>query len=246
MFPPGPTVVNRKTIFMVDVISALKRWIVPSACLLCAGPADPGTICDGCRSSLPWNRIACPVCALPLNGPISHVCASCAAEPPHFDSALSAFRYQAPIKQAIAGLKYHAQFRQSRWLGGEIAALVAARPTPFPELLIPVPLYPQRLRKRGYNQALELARGISRSLAIDIDWQAATRTRETADQIGKRAVERRREVRGAFAVEARIAGRHIALIDDVMTTGSTVNELARVCREAGAARIEVWTVARVA
>ncbi len=230
---------------MVDVTAALKRWIVPSACLLCTGPADPGTICDGCRDSLPWNRIACPVCALPLTSTAAQLCGSCAAEAPHFDGALSAFRYETPIKQAIAGLKYQAQFRQSHWLGGELAALVAARPEPFPELLIPVPLHPKRMRERGYNQALELARGINHVLAIDIDWQSATRIRETADQIGKRAAERRREVRGAFAVDTRIAGRHIALIDDVMTTGSTVNELARVCREAGAARIEVWTAARV-
>ncbi|WP_428381633.1 ComF family protein [Nevskia ramosa] len=230
---------------MVDVIGALKRWIVPSACLLCTGRADPGTICDGCRDSLPWNRIACPVCALPLASASAYICGSCAADAPHFDSALSAFRYQPPIAGAIAGLKYHAQFRQSRWLGGELAALVAARPEPFPELLLPVPLHPRRLRERGYNQALELARGINRVLAIDIDWQAATRIRETADQIGKRATERRREVRGAFAVDQRIAGRHIALVDDVMTTGSTVNELARACQEAGAARIEVWTAARV-
>ena len=169
----------------------------------------------------------------------------CAAEPPHFDSALSAFRYEAPIAQAIAGLKYHAQFRQSRWLGGEIAALVSARDLPLPDLLVPVPLHPSRLRERGYNQALELARGIHRVLPIAIDWQSATRVRATADQIGKRAKERRREVRGAFTVGPGVAGRHLAIIDDVMTTGSTVNELARACRAAGATRIEVWTAARV-
>ena len=237
--------VNRKPSVMVDVSAALRRWIVPSACLLCAGPAEPGTVCGGCRADLPWNRIACPVCALPLNTPLAQTCGACAIEPPHFDSALSAFRYQVPIAQAIAGLKYHAQFQQSRWLGRELALLAAARTTPLPQLLIPVPLHPVRLRRRGYNQALELARGITRVLAIDIDWRLAARIRETADQIGKRAVERRREVRGAFAVDARIAGRHVALIDDVMTTGSTVNELARACRDAGASRIEVWTTARV-
>jgi ComF family protein len=227
---------------MVDVSGWLRRWIVPSACLLCTGPAEPGTVCNGCRTSLPWNRIACPVCALPLASTTAQVCGHCLAEPPHFDSALSAFRYEAPIAQAIAGLKYHAQFRQSRWLGGEIAALVsAARGLPLPELLIPVPLHASRLRERGYNQALELARGITRTLPIAIDWRVASRTRATADQIGKR----RREVRGAFAVGSAIAGYHVAIIDDVMTTGSTVNELARACRSAGATRIEVWTAARV-
>ena len=227
------------------MIETLRRWIVPSACLICTGEAEPGTVCEGCRNSLPWNRIACPVCALPQRSTVSHTCANCAAEPPHFDATLAAFRYEAPIAQAIAGLKYHAQFRQSRWLGGEIARLAADRPSPLPDLLIPVPLHPSRLRERGYNQALELARGITRALAIDIDWQSAVRLRATADQIGKRAKERRKEVRKAFAVSTTVAGRHIALIDDVMTTGSTVDELARAARAAGAARIEVWVAARV-
>ncbi|WP_293374754.1 ComF family protein [Nevskia sp.] len=227
------------------MIELLRRWIVPSACLICVGAAAPGTVCDGCRASLPWNRIACPVCALPQRSAIAHVCANCAAEPPHFDATLAAFRYEAPIAQAIAGLKYHAQFRQSRWLGAEIARLAAERTSALPDLLIPVPLHPSRLRERGYNQALELARGITRQLAIDIDWQSAVRLRATADQIGKRARERRKEVRKAFAVGAAVAGRHIALIDDVMTTGSTVDDLARAARAAGAARIEVWVAARV-
>lgn len=227
------------------MIGLLRRWIVPSACLVCAGDAEPGTVCAGCRASLPWNRVTCPVCALPLRSVLAHVCASCAAEPPHFDATLAAFRYEAPITQAIAGLKYHAQFRQSRWLGAEIARLAAERSNLLPDLLVPVPLHPSRLRSRGYNQALELARGITRHLAIDIDWRTATRVRATADQIGKRARERRKEVRKAFAVSTAVSGRHIALIDDVMTTGSTVDELARAAREAGAARIEVWVAARV-
>lgn len=227
------------------MIDLLRRWIIPSACLICAGEAAPGTVCAGCRAGLPWNRIACPVCALPLRSADAHVCAHCAADPPHFDTTLAAFRYEAPIAQAIAGLKYHAQFRQSRWLGAELARLAANRPTPLPDLLIPVPLHPSRLRSRGYNQALELARGITRWLAIEIDWKSAVRVRATADQIGKQARERRREVRKAFAVGPKVAGRHVALIDDVMTTGSTVDDLARAARDAGAARIEVWVAARV-
>lgn len=227
------------------MIGLLRRWIVPSACLICAGEAEPGTVCAGCRASLPWNPIACPVCALPLRSEIAHVCARCAAEPPAFDSTLAAFRYEAPIRQAIAGLKYRAQFRQSRWLGAELAQLVARRPSPLPELLIPVPLHASRLRSRGYNQALELARGIARTLAIDLDWRCATRLRATADQIGQDAKARRKEVRGAFAVGPAVAGRNVALIDDVMTTGSTVDDLARAARAAGALRIEVWIAARV-
>jgi ComF family protein len=231
---------------MVDIIGHLQRWIVPAACRLCGAPAEPGEVCASCRASLPWNRISCPRCALPLRSSHAHPCGNCGSEPPQQDAALAPFRYETPIAQAIAGLKYHARFGEARWLGAAIAEAAAQRDDPLPDLLIPVPLHASRLRERGYNQALELARGIRRVLPIAIDWRSAQRTRPTADQIGQKAVDRRREVRGAFAVGPAVRGRHIALIDDVMTTGSTVDALARAARATGAARIEVWVAARVA
>lgn len=222
----------------------LLQLLLPEHCSLCRQPAD-GPVCEACRNDLPWNRIACPSCALPQDGTVGHLCAGCAGTPPPFDASWSAFRYAVPIDKAVQGLKYHAGFRSAHWLGREMALALAQRAQPLPELLLPVPLHPQRLRRRGYNQALELARSIGRSLQIPVEGFGARRTRATADQIGKSAAERRRNVKGAFAVdEACIRDRHLALIDDVMTTGSTVAELARVCRKAGAARIEVWTVAR--
>ena len=230
---------------MVDILGGLRRWIVPPACLLCGGAAEPGTVCSGCRASLPWNRVACPVCALPLGGTEAHRCGSCSTDPPAHDAAIAPFRYDRPIDRAIAGLKYHARLGTARWLGAAIAEAAGSRDAPLPDLLIPVPLHASRLRQRGYNQALELARGIRRVLPIAVDWRAATRTRATADQIGQRAVDRRREVRGAFAVGPAVRGRHLALVDDVMTTGSTVDALATAARDAGAARVEVWVAARV-
>lgn len=230
---------------MVDGIwSGLLHLLLPEQCGLCRAPA-PGPICPACRDELPWNRIACPLCARPQEAGGGHVCAACAQVPPPFDAGWSAFRYAAPIDQAVQGLKYRAGFRSGRWLGREMAQALAQRPQPLPELLLPVPLHPGRLRRRGYNQALELARTLGRTLSIEVDAGLARRLRATADQIGKTAAERRRNIKGAFAVDSgRLEGKHVALVDDVMTTGSTLAELARVCRKAGAARIEVWTAAR--
>jgi len=234
---------------LVDsALTGLLRLLLPERCSLCR-QNSPDPVCADCREDLPWNRAACPRCARPQQsaspGYSGHLCASCADSPPPFDAGWSAFRYQAPIDKAVQGLKYHAGFRSGYWLGVEMARQLALRPPPLPQLLLPVPLHAQRLRRRGYNQALELARTVGRALEIEVDVHGARRLRATADQIGKSAAERRRNVKGAFEVDPRrLAGRHIALVDDVMTTGSTLAELARACRKAGAARIEVWTAAR--
>lgn len=224
-------------------LSWLFHALIPERCALCLQPAD-APVCGACRAELPWNRIACPRCALPQQT-ASHLCADCAERAPPYDSGWSAFRYARPIDKAVLHLKYHAGFRSARWLGQEMAQMLARREQALPELLLPVPLHPRRLRRRGYNQALELARSIGRCLELEVDARCARRVRATADQIGQSAAQRRRNVKNAFAVDpARVRGRHLALIDDVMTTGSTVAELARACRKAGAARIEVWTAAR--
>ena len=129
-------------------------------------------------------------------------------------------------------------------LGELLADALEAAQVPRPEMLVPVPLHPHRLRTRGYNQALELARPVARRLALPLQVRAARRQRDTAAQSGLGAVARRRNVRGAFAVDAAVAGRRVALVDDVVTTGHTVRELARAVVAAGAERVEVWCLAR--
>ena len=222
----------------------VQTLLPPERCALCRDPCEQ-ILCTPCRDSLPWNRLACPGCARPLAIPPVRLCPDCAAKPPDFDAAWSAFRYAEPVAQAIHRLKYHADFRSARWLAEEMASALAARAEPLPDLLLPMPLHGQRLRRRGYNQALELARRLAGRLVVEVDTDAARRVRATEDQIGKSAPERRRNVKGAFAVEAaRVRDKHVALLDDVMTTGSTLAELARACRKSGARRVEVWTVAR--
>ena len=215
--------------------------LLPGSCQFC-GSAGAGLVCAACQSELPWNRPACHGCALP--SPLGLACARCQKRPRAFDAAFAAFRYGTPSAQAVLGLKYAARFREARWLAQAMAEALRQRAEPLPTLLIPVPLHRGRLFRRGYNQSLELARHLGKALKIAVDAKAARRLRATPDQIGLSAAQRRRNLRGAFAVDERVAGLHIALLDDVMTTGATLDELARACKAAGAARVEAWAVAR--
>lgn len=127
---------------------------------------------------------------------------------------------------------------------GELMAGYFAGLATRPELLIPVPLHPQRYAERGFNQALELARPIARRLDVPMDWSNCVRMRATPHQTGQDARARRANLKGAFAVSGTLQARHVAIVDDVVTTGATVSELARVLRRAGVERVEVWSAAR--
>lgn len=217
-------------------------WIAPPRCEACGAVDAEHGLCRRCVQELPWNRSCCPRCAQPLT--VSTLCRRCVKRAPAFDSACAAFRHEGAAQQGVVRLKYAARFEQSRRLGGLMAQQLAARPQPLPQLLIPVPLPRWRLYRRGYNQALEIARALARVLAIEVDAGAARLLRVPADQIGQSAAQRRRNLRGAFVVQRPLQGLHIALVDDVMTTGATLDALAQAARKAGAARIEAWALAR--
>lgn len=222
---------------------ASPRFALPQSCCWCDEENTRGPVCNSCRARLPWNEPACRACAIPLPS-ANGVCAECLEGSPPQDRSWAAFRYESAIAGQIIGLKFHARFAPAHVLGVLMAQRLAQRPEPLPELLIPVPLHPRRLRLRGYNQALEIGREISGRLGIPLAPQGAQRVRMTHEQTRLSAVERRRNVRGVFEVSHLVRGRHIALLDDVITTGATAGELARVARRAGARRIEVWAAAR--
>lgn len=221
-----------------SVVDGWLDLIFPSACAWCGAPGSDA--CADCRAGLPWNDPACPGCARPqVHG---ERCGHCAAKPPPFDAAWTAFRLEVPVRQGIHRLKYRGQLIEAARLGRLLAPCLPSRP----DLILPVPLHRWRLAWRGYNQAGEVARHLGRLTGIPVDPRAARRLRPTPDQIGLTAVERRRNLRGAFHISKPLDGLHVALLDDVMTTGATLSELARACRKAGAARIEAWAVARTA
>jgi ComF family protein len=222
------------------LLSAQAR-LFPPHCLLCrARISDNAGICPGCRHSLPRLGHACPQCAAPCAG--GELCGRCQRRPPAFDTTLAALPYLPPIAQLIHQLKYHRRLDCAQLLGLLLGDAVESTAAPLPELLVPVPLHPARLRRRGYNQALEIARPLSRRFGIPLAAGAARRLRPTPPQTELAPRSRRRNVHGAFAADLNAA--HVAVVDDVMTTGSTVDALAHALRRAGAGKVEVWVVAR--
>ncbi|MGH8442842.1 MAG: ComF family protein [Nevskiaceae bacterium] len=232
---------------MVDnIFASLVDFLAPARCFWCAGKTRALPACEGCRAALPWNLPACRACAMPLTSGATSVCGDCLGDAPPQASSWAAFRYVSPVAQAIVELKFNGRLAAASVVGQLMAERLARRALPMPQVLIPMPLHASRLRSRGYNQALELGREVAGMLSLPIEPHAARRTRATQEQTRLNAAARRRNVCGAFAVEgAVVRGRHVALLDDVITTGATAAELARATLAAGAARVEVWAAARV-
>ncbi len=216
--------------------------MAPERCQGCGARAAQLDLCPACTADLPWNLQCCPRCAQPL--PVRALCRRCQRRLPAWDDAFAPFELRNEVQRGVLGLKYSAAFAQARTLGGLMAAQLAQRAAPLPQLMVPVPLPRRRLYRRGYNQALEIARALQRTLAIELDAHAAYLLRTPPDQIGQSAAQRRRNLRGAFAFRRRLDGLHVALVDDVMTTGATLDALARAARQAGARHIEAWALAR--
>ena len=228
-------------------LDGLLQRLYPPTCVLCGAPGHAGLdLCPGCRADLPHNRHACPRCAIPVpeDQGTGAPCGPCQRHPPPFARSHAAFRYEDPLPALVAGMKFRARFNLARLLGQCLALALLEQGAERPELILPVPLHRRRLRERGYNQALEVAREVSSALAIPIDGATCIRALHTSAQVGLDDHERRRNVRGAFAVLRPPAARHVAILDDVVTTGSTVTELTRTLRAAGVERVDVWAVAR--
>ena len=227
-------------------LNFIQSLLFPETCP-CCGAATGGdrTFCADCHASLPFNHHACPRCALPLPPAASPdiPCGRCSRHPPPHRSAFAALRYEAPVSQLIGHLK----FRRQLHLAAPLARLMSERLGPVdprPDLLVPVPLHPRRLRERGFNQSLELARVLAAQYDLGLDWRVCRRIRATPAQTGLTERERRRNLRNAFRVEGNLRGCHLVVLDDVVTTGATLGELSRTLLRAGAARVDVWALAR--
>ena len=227
--------------------SSLIASFFPPTCLLCGAPGAAGLdLCAGCAAELPWNRHCCARCALPFDGAglDGALCGACQRRAPPYERCITTLRYATPVPTLVGAAKFRGRLNAARLLGQLLARSVRVAGEPMPEVLIPVPLHRARLAERGYNQALEIARVLSRELALPVDHRCCERSMATLPQAGLDEGARRRNIRGAFSAPTPLGWRHLAVVDDVVTTGSTVEELARVLRRAGAARIEVWAVAR--
>lgn len=231
---------------MVNIrLRNIQDWLFPGNCLLCAARRPAGQdLCPACAATLPRLEAACPHCAAPLGAPVSSACGACQQRAPFFDAAAAVFRYAAPVDRLIQDLKYHKRLALARLLGGYLADQIVTQDGVLPDVIVPVPLHVTRLRERGYNQSLELARVLAKRLSLPLEARTVLRVRATASQTRLSPDARQRNVRDAFRTEADFSGRRVAIVDDVMTSGHTVNALARCLRRAGATGVVVWVVAR--
>ncbi|HEY1992168.1 MAG TPA: ComF family protein [Gammaproteobacteria bacterium] len=221
------------------------RFLYPSSCVLCGGKGvGDRDLCADCFGELPWNRHPCLRCAVPLPPDAdTPLCGECIKHLPSWDEARCPLAYGFPVDKLVQQFKFGGELATGRLLGGLLADYLAAG-TEKPDCLVPVPLHPSRLKERGFNQAAELARPLATRLQLKIELDLCERTRATEVQSKLDAAERRKNLRGAFAVKVPVQGLHLALLDDVVTTGTTMEELSRALRDAGARRISVWSVCR--
>ena len=220
-------------------------------CLLCLGRATglPDCLCIRCLEDLPWLGTACRRCALPLPE-AGQLCGQCQQRPPAFTQIIAPFVYAFPLDSLIPAFKYHQQLIYGRLLARLLSQAVShyyqEHQQAWPDVLLPMPLHRIRQAQRGYNQAFELARPIARQLGLPLDRSNLRRRRATGAQQGLDAQSRRHNLQQAFSCRhpERLIDQHVALIDDVVTTGSTADEASRTLLDAGAASVSIWCVAR--
>ena len=225
-------------------IEFVQSRLFPASCILCGVAGQTGIdLCPACQADLPLISPACQSCGMPLSGSEHSLCGECLQTPPPYQRTISPYYYQPPLIPLITQFKFNHRVVMARILAALLARHIDTTEKK-PECIIPVPLHPRRLRERGYNQSQEIARLLGKTLDIPIDYQLCQRTRYTAPQTGLVAKERKRNVKNAFGLTETCQYKHVAILDDVITTGHTVTELARLLRKNGVEEIEVWSVAR--
>lgn len=218
-------------------------------CLLCDEPAEAEMpICVACEAEMPWLGEHCQTCALPLPE-AGLTCDGCLLEPPAYEQVAVPWRYDFPVDSLITRFKHNAKWPFGHLLADVLSQYLQHRfdeDLPRPDALLPVPLAARRLRQRGFNQAAMLARWLSRQLDLPCEESVVHRIQDTSAQQDLDAKARKRNLRNAFALtsDANVKGRHLALVDDVLTTGATAQALARLLMNAGAARVDVYCLAR--
>jgi len=223
-------------------LAELYSKLLPIPCFLCGDFSPHEVLCTACAEDLPWLGKCCQQCAIPLNE--SGICGQCLQQPPPQQSTVALFRYEEPVNHCIAAFKFHQQLAFTQLFAGLLADKIRKRQQPLPEILMPIPLHPSRLRERGYNQSAQLADALSKKLGVATDKHVLIRQRNTSPQSGLSGKQRKRNLKQAFAVAKALPYKHVALIDDVYTTGLTVAEASRCLMQNGVEKVEVWTIAR--
>ena len=226
--------------------------LAPPHCYLCQGPGQAQPVpwgldlCLHCQQACPRLPPACARCGLPSARPLApgQQCADCTVRPPPYDAVFAAFTYDPPVDELVRDLKFHGALAPGRILGLLLAAQRRTSALPLPAVVVPLPLHRERLVSRGFNQAALIASVAARQLQLPLRPRLLQRVRATAPQSGLSAGARQHNLQGAFVARPLAGSGPVALVDDVLTTGSTAAAAARALKAAGASRVEVWVAAR--
>ena len=232
----------------MNLLKQLKKLLVPYYCVICGLQTNNSYgICDPCFSDLPWLTHYCARCSNPLINSNNLLCGSCLKSKLYYDKIISLFHYRPPISQLITQFKFHKKLHLSR----NFSQLIVSQLNDFIntsnikfDIVIPVPLHRKRIKERGFNQANEIAKLIAKKLQILLANNVVVRVKNTSPQTELPSKQRKRNVKNAFFVQGNIQDKNILIIDDVITTGATVNELSRVLKKSGADHIVVCSLTR--
>ncbi len=229
----------RKVIF--DIRAGIEQVLPAQPCVLCGSMSHDGLWCAACDGALPYlGATHCPTCALPT--PSGETCGQCLTHPPPFARTTAVFGYAFPLDKLVQAMKYGEQLALAHAFAKKLAHRIDR--STLPDCVIAMPLHPAKLRERGFNQSQLLAAKAARDLGVELAPDACRRVRDTPPQSALPWKERKKNMRNAFCCDMDLTGRRVALVDDVLTTGASLNALAEAVRKRGAAEISAWVVAR--
>ena len=227
--------------YFLNISAKFRQFAPAQPCVLCGSMSRDGLWCAACDRALPWLDAAhCPNCALPTPG--GETCGQCLKRPPLFTRTTAVFGYSFPLDKLIHAMKYRERLALAHAFAGMLARRIDRNR--LPDCVIPMPLHPAKLRQRGFNQSQLLAAGIARELGLELLTHACQRVRDTPPQSALPWKERKKNMRDAFCCDMDLSGKRIALVDDVLTTGASLDALAEAVQNRGAAEVSAWVVAR--
>jgi len=231
----------------LEQIKTLLSWNI-NTCISCLAKISVNNVlCNDCSNKLPLITTQCTQCAIPIQTKVAAIkCAKCIHNPPFFDITIAPYRYQKPITNIIGQLKFKNKLSYASTLGKLLLPFILQTYTTdsLPSILIPIPLHKTRIQNRGYNQSYLISKYLSKKLNTPIQNNLVERIKNTKAQVGLSAIRRHTNLKEAFACQQKIGYSHIAIIDDVITTGQTASQVAKILKKQGASRVDIWTPAR--